>query len=98
MAAIFQRHPRKIIAGGVAIACIAFSDYLPNPFRTPGVKNIEQRYSSGGGTQHSTPGTATKRGNPDHVEPNVEKSKAIGTPYYDEKIGDQRPGVGEEAV
>jgi hypothetical protein len=36
--------------------------WFPNPYKTQGVQNIEDRYSAGGGHPTHTPGTATKRG------------------------------------
>jgi len=57
------------------------------------VQNIEKRYSSGGGAKNHLPATATKLGNHDAVDGNTEKSKGIGTPYYKEKYGEQKPDV-----
>ncbi len=36
--------------------------WFPNPYKTQGVKNIEDRFSKGGGTPTHTPGIATKLG------------------------------------
>ena len=77
---------------------IALAEYLPNPFYTTGVANIEKRYSSGGGAPNHTPGSATKLGHPEHVEGNVEKSKGMGTPHWEEHIGGQKPEVRDENV
>lgn len=66
---------------------------LPNPFYTSGVQNIEKRYSSGGGSASHTPGTATKLGSTENQTGNVEKAKGIGTPYYQENVGEQKPDV-----
>jgi hypothetical protein len=53
------------MAGGAA----GFGYYLymrqywfPNPYKTQGVQNIEDRFSAGGGHPTHTPATATKRG------------------------------------
>lgn len=73
---------------------LVFSDYLPNPMRTTGVANIEKRYSSGGASPSHTPGSATPRGKVDQVIGNQEKSKGIGTPHYEEHIGDQKKQAG----
>ena len=73
---------------------LVFSDYLPNPMRTTGVANIEKRYSSGGASPSHTPGSATPRGKIDQVTGNQEKSKGIGTPHYEENIGDQKKQAG----
>lgn len=66
---------------------------LPNIFHTPGVANIENRYSSGGGSKSHTPGAATKRGDPDHVEGNTANTQGIGSPKWQEQIGGQKPDV-----
>ena len=62
--------------------------------RTTGVQNIEKRYSSGGASPSHTPGAATPRGKIDQVTGNQEKSKGIGTPHYEEHIGDQKKQAG----
>ncbi|KAL6716409.1 hypothetical protein ACLMJK_005976 [Lecanora helva] len=96
MSQIYATHKRKILAGGALIgtyALLRYTDALPNPFSTPGVKNIEKRYSSGGGAKNHQPGTATKLGNHDHVEGNVETMKGVGTPHYQENVGGQKPDV-----
>lgn len=66
---------------------------LPNPFYTPGVQNIEKRYSSGGGAANHTPGAATKRGDTSQQIGNTETAKGVGTPYYKEKYNEQKPDV-----
>ena len=73
---------------------LVFSDYLPNPMRTSGVENIEKRYSAGGASPTHTPAAATPRGKIDQVTGNVEKSKGIGTPYYEQHVGDQKKQAG----
>lgn len=57
--------PKIFLAGGIT----GFGYYLfmrqywfPNPYKTQGVQNIEDRFSSGGGHPTHTPGTATQRG------------------------------------
>jgi len=86
--------PGDLILNCVPLAAFTGREYLPNPFRTPGVSNIETRWSSGGGAQNHTPGTATKRGSHDAVVGNVETSKGMGTPHWEEHIGGQKPEVG----
>ena len=95
MSQIYATHKRKILAGGVLLGTYALSHYinLPNPFYTPGVQNIEKRYSSGGGSKNHIPGAATKLGSYEDVEPNTETSKGIGSPHYQEKIAGQKPDV-----
>ncbi|KAG7002168.1 hypothetical protein G7Y79_00028g061890 [Physcia stellaris] len=87
MSNIFRTHQRKII--GVAVAAGALTFF--NPFRTPAVSAIEDRYSSGGASRNHTPGAATPRGKIDQVHGNQEKHAGIGTPEWDEKIGGQKP-------
>lgn len=67
---------------------------LPNPFRTPGVQNIEKRFTAGGGSPTHTPATASKRGNQDVVEGNQDKHKGLGTKYWQDNYGEQRTEVG----
>ena len=66
---------------------------LPNPFRTPGVQNIESRYSSVGGAPNHQPGTSSPRGHPDKIEGNTVTAKGIGTPHHEEKYQEQKPDV-----
>ena len=61
--------------------------------RTPGVKNIEDRYSVGGASPTQTPGVATKRGDAKSAVGNVEKSKGTGTPAFQREIGEQKSEV-----
>ncbi|KAK4697968.1 hypothetical protein P7C71_g181, partial [Lecanoromycetidae sp. Uapishka_2] len=92
MSKILSDHKRKIIAAGVVVGGYALFEFtpLPNPFYTPGVQNIEKRYSSGGGAKNHLPGSATKRGDPESVSGNTEKAKGIGSPHYQENIGSQK--------
>lgn len=66
---------------------------FPNVFHTPGVANIENRYSAGGGSKHHTPGAATKRGDSEQVEGNTANTQGIGSPQWQEQIGGQKPDV-----
>lgn len=38
---------------------------------------------------------ATKRGDPEQTVGNTEKAKGIGSPYYKEKIGEQKADVSD---
>jgi len=67
--------------------------YFFNPLRTPGVSNIEKRFSSGGGTPDHTPAVASPRGRPNQVHGKQEGETGINTPHYAEKIGEQTPQV-----
>lgn len=62
-------------------------------FRSYGVQNIERRFSAGGGSPSHTPGAATKLGDMSNVTSGQEKSTGRGTPYHQEKFGEQRPEV-----
>ncbi|KAL9135914.1 MAG: hypothetical protein Q9175_002887 [Cornicularia normoerica] len=66
---------------------------LPNPFRTPGVQNIENRYSAGGGSKNHLPGAATKRGDYDSVVGNTETAKGIGSPHHEAHYQGQKPDL-----
>ena len=68
-----------------------------NPFaavlKTPGVQNIENRYSSGGGSKDHLPGAATPLGKSDQVAGNVKSPSGIGSEHYQERIAGQKPDV-----
>lgn len=66
---------------------------LPNPFRTPGVGNIEKRYSAAGGAPNHQPGTSSPLGHPDKIEGNTVTAKGIGTPHHEENYQGQKPDV-----
>jgi len=53
---------------------------------TPGVKNIEDRYSSAGGSKDHLPGRGTKMGEPDNVE-NIDGGQSG---YGNEKFAQMR--------
>ncbi|KAL8874672.1 MAG: hypothetical protein Q9174_000012 [Haloplaca sp. 1 TL-2023] len=74
-----------------------FSPYSPALFRSPGVQNIEKRYSAGGGSKNHLPATGTKTGDHDSVAPaRQEGNKGMGSPYHQEKIGEQHPEKGSQ--
>jgi hypothetical protein len=65
--------PKIFMAGGA----VGFGYYLymrqywfPNPYKTQGVQNIEDRFSSGGGSPTHTPAVASHRGNGDNSHRN----------------------------
>ncbi|MCJ1376662.1 hypothetical protein MMC20_007906 [Loxospora ochrophaea] len=94
---IYQVHKRKIWAGA-GIAGLVALQYTPfNPLSsilsTPGVQNIEDRWSSGGGSKHHTPGSATRRGSSEDVQGNTEKHQGVGSESFNEHIGGQKPEV-----
>jgi hypothetical protein len=53
-----------LAGGGVGFTYYMFMRqyWFPNPYKTRGVQNIEDRFSSGGATATHTPGVATRRG------------------------------------
>lgn len=59
--------PVILMAGGIA-AGIGVLVYGRNDFRTPGIKNIENRHSAAGGSDSSTPAQASMMGNTESVE------------------------------
>ncbi|EON69159.1 hypothetical protein W97_08517 [Coniosporium apollinis CBS 100218] len=69
-----------------------FYPKAPNVFETPGSKQIGDRWSAAGGKDTHTPGAATRRGDPDHVEPNQVKGGGIDSKHFQERVADQRPG------
>jgi hypothetical protein len=63
--------PKIFMAGGA----VGFGYYLymrqywfPNPYKTQGVQNIEDRFSAGGGSPTHTPAVASHRGNGDNLQ------------------------------
>ena len=68
---------------------------LPNPFYTPGVQNIEKRYSALGGAKNHQPAVATKKGDSEDVVGRQETQKGMGTPFHQEKYGEQRSDVSQ---
>jgi len=88
-------HRRKVIfLGGVAVlAGLQYTGLNPisSILKTPGVQNIEHRYSSGGGSKDHLPGAATPRGNPDNVEGNTVKHQGVGSTAFGENISSQKP-------
>ncbi|KAL9012434.1 MAG: hypothetical protein Q9173_002804 [Seirophora scorigena] len=94
------RKARWNLAGGHVfghgLQAFFFSPYAPTLFRSYGVQNIEKRYSAGGGSHNHTPGQATKLGDSSSVTGNQQAPKGMGTPHYNEKIGEQKPEKGSQ--
>ncbi|MCJ1384840.1 hypothetical protein MMC17_007958 [Xylographa soralifera] len=92
---VVRVHRRKVIfLGGVAVlAGLQYTGLNPisSVLKTPGVQNIEHRYSSGGGSKDHLPGAATPRGNPDNVEGNTVKHQGVGSSAFGEHISSQKP-------
>lgn len=102
MSGILQANKGKIYtvgAIGAAIALATYVGYDPSAAipGTQGVKNIEDRYSSGGGSKTHLPGSATPLGNSDNVTGNTMKQQGKGTPTFEKESKEQKPfGSGTE--
>ena len=68
-----------------------------NPFgkimRTPGVKSVEDRYTSAGGSPTNLPGAATPLGRSDLVTGNTALQQGVGTEKFAKTEGEQKPPV-----
>ena len=71
------------------------TETLPNPFYTPGVQNIEKRYSALGGAKNHQPAVATKKGDSEDVMGRQETHKGMGTPFHKEKYEEQKGDVSQ---
>ncbi|MCJ1408586.1 hypothetical protein MMC19_002661 [Ptychographa xylographoides] len=91
----YQVHKRKIIFVGAlgGLGALQYTGLNPvsNILRTPGVENIEKRYSAGGGSKNHLPGAATPLGNHDAVDGNVQKHQGVGSEKFLNSISDQKP-------
>ncbi|MCJ1477968.1 hypothetical protein MMC13_006643 [Lambiella insularis] len=96
VAKIFRVHRRKTIAiGGIAgLVALQYTGLNPisNIMTTPGVRNIEKRYSSGGGSYNHLPGSATPLGNSELVDGNTESRQGVGSEKF-KKVSEQKPDV-----
>ncbi|KAL3423921.1 hypothetical protein PVAG01_05668 [Phlyctema vagabunda] len=66
-----------------------FLNNLTGMLKTPGVKNIEDRFTSAGGTANHTPGSASKLGSLDQTS-NSGKDTGVGSAHFNDNIADQR--------
>lgn len=85
--------PRRVADSSKGLAGASYltdsnMDILP---RTPGVKNIENRYTAAGGAPDHLPAIASELGNPDDVVGNTTKQQGKGTPSFDKEIREQKP-------
>ena len=65
--------------------------WFPNPYKTPGVQNIEDRYSAGGAHPTHTPGVATKRGSATENESRAQDGhKGPDSEHFKEKHSAQQ--------
>ncbi|MCJ1243897.1 hypothetical protein MMC30_001094 [Trapelia coarctata] len=88
-------HKRKLGAVGIIAGLVGLQYAGLNPigniFRTPGVKQIEDRYTSAGGSPTHLPASATPLGRKDQVMGNTEQQQGVGTEKFAKTEGDQMP-------
>merc|ERR1711915_573959 len=92
MSGFFRPRNLAIAAGGLGAAVVFFPTSTPagNVFETPGVRNIGDIYSAGGGSTTHIPGVATKRGDPEsNTSPN-ETPTGVDTPFFQERQAEQK--------
>ncbi|KAG9196575.1 hypothetical protein G6011_01696 [Alternaria panax] len=86
--------PKIFMAGGA----VGFGYYLfmrqywfPNPYKTQGVQNIEDRFSAGGGHPTHTPAGGTQRGSTTNNEGRHDgPSKGPDSEHFKKNISDQQ--------
>ena len=86
--------PKIFMAGGA----VGFTYYMimrpywfPNPYKTREVSNIEDRFTAGGGTPHSTPAAGTKRGDSGDVRLRQDtEHKGPQTEHYKKNVSEQQ--------
>jgi hypothetical protein len=88
--------PKIFMAGGA----VGFGYYLfmrqywfPNPYKTQGVQNIEDRFSSGGASATHTPAVASQRGtgsSTDNAGRHGGPSKGPDSEHFKKNISDQQ--------
>ena len=88
---MFEQLLKSVVLAGLQYTGL---NPISSILKTPGVQNIEHRYSSGGGSKDHLPGAATPRGNPDNVEGNTVKHQGVGSTAFSENISSQKPNVG----
>lgn len=62
------------------------------------MQNIENRYSALGGAKNHQPAVATKKGDSEDVVGRQETQKGMGTPFHQEKYGEQRSDVSQPVL
>jgi len=91
-------HKRKAwaVAGVAGLLALQATDYNPlgRLLKTPGVQNIEDRYTSAGGSPNHTPGTASPLGSKDKAAGNVHKEQGVATDKFKDEIAGQKPAPG----
>ena len=92
-----QRFFNLIIPGLVGLQYAGLNP-IGNIFRTPGVKQIEARYTSAGGSPTRQPASGTPLGKKDQVVGNTEKQQGYGTENFANTIQDQKPPVSEHPL
>ena len=60
---------------------------------TPGVRNVEDRFSAGGAKKSHTPGAATPTGSGEREDARTTKDQGVGSNQYEKDVAEQRPDV-----
>ncbi|KAL1635697.1 hypothetical protein SLS58_010135 [Diplodia intermedia] len=94
MANLLKNKAVWVVGGALSLFYMVpkFSGNSDNVFETPGVQNIGDRWSAGGGTPTHTPAGATKRGDPHHNESSRDGSTSVNSEHFKDKHADQRHG------
>jgi len=100
MASVWAAHRAKILAVGCAVGAVLVFEAGGYPafprFKTTGVKSIEDRFSSGGGSKDHVPGAATPLGNHENVTGNTLVQKGPG--LHDQEGNRQDQGATHQVV
>lgn len=73
------------VLGGAAVGIAAILWFTPgNPFNTPGVQNVGDAWSRGGGTQSGTPAISTPRGSKEDNSTPHEAGGSFSRTHHDE--------------
>ncbi|KAF2725683.1 hypothetical protein K431DRAFT_281046 [Polychaeton citri CBS 116435] len=83
--------PRNLLIAGGLGAAVYLSPI--NPFHTPGVQNVTDRYSAGGGSHNHQPGVATQRGRADITSSDQISPKGADTKHFEENVASQKVGT-----
>ncbi|MCJ1299404.1 hypothetical protein MMC08_002196 [Hypocenomyce scalaris] len=98
MSQAFRRHRLKFIAGGSIAGLLALQFTSLNPLgsmlTTPGVRNVEDRFSAGGAKKSHTPGAATPTGSGEREDARTTKDQGVGSNQYEKDVAEQRPDPG----
>ncbi|KAF2094161.1 hypothetical protein NA57DRAFT_80578 [Rhizodiscina lignyota] len=88
-------NPRNLLLGAAGVgACLYL--FTNNIFSTPGTKQIEDRFSAGGGSDTHTPAQATPRGRPEMTQ-GAAGSRGVDSKYFKENYASQLDDSGPVA-